>query len=258
MRWPIFTLVVILALTARVSADQQQTAGSVSGTIRDASGGVLPGVGVTLADTATGVRYWNTTDGAGRFAFADLSPSRYELIAELPGFATILNQLTLEPGESLQRSLSMRIGALEERVRVGCAAIGAEFAARPGPILTSNARASATRLFPVPLAEAQQAPVRVGGNIKAPGKVRDVKPICPRGVLPPLFVGTVVKLEATIGTDGFIKDVRSLDPKTSEGSQARFVESATQAVRQWQFTPTRLNNVPVPIIVSITVEYHRM
>jgi hypothetical protein len=224
-----------------------------------------------VTDPTGTVRRTAVTDGAGSFRIRDLAPGQYELVASLPGFATILNQVALVPGENAQLRLPMRIGMLEEAIRVVCAAGGAVLTPDAQRIpgfdranvdmraLRARARgfADAARRAVFPIVEAQSVPVRVGGQIKAPQKTFNVNPVCPRLLLPSMAVA--VNLEATIGTDGFVKDVRFLAPGPgSEQPQPEFVESATEAVRQWRFTPTLLNNVPVPVLMSVRVDYRRM
>jgi TonB family protein len=92
-------------------------------------------------------------------------------------------------------------------------------------------------------------PVRVGGQIRAPRKVNHVNPVCPAASLP--ASGAVVILEAVIGADGLVGDVtvlRSVPP---------FDQPSIDAVRQWEFTPTLLNNSAVPVIITVTVSYQR-
>ncbi len=92
------------------------------------------------------------------------------------------------------------------------------------------------------------APVRVGGNIKPPTKTRDVKPIYPP-IAQSARVQGVVIIEATIGADGRVKEAKVLR------GQPLLDQAALDAVKQWQFTPTLLNNVPVPVIMTVTVNF---
>jgi hypothetical protein len=255
-----FMLIAMMSVAAPgaslLSADTQLTLASISGVVRDASGGVLPGVQLTLTDTTTRVQYWRVTDGGGSFVFPDLLPGPYTLLASLPGFATIVNELTLTPGQEMKRNVSMRIGVIEEKILVTCLSGGATLPVRTH-VLAFDRRAQATPLFVAPsFDDAQALPVRVGGSVKAPSKIKDVRPVCPRAVPPTGPI--VVTLEATVGTDGVVKDVRSLNPRRGAVPPAEFVDSAVGAVGQWRFTPTWLNNVPVPVIMSVTVEYRRM
>jgi TonB family protein len=92
------------------------------------------------------------------------------------------------------------------------------------------------------------APVRVGGHIKVPSKVRDVKPVYPPEARAAGIQGVII-LEATVAVDGRIADakvLRSIPPLD---------EAALDAVRQWEFAPTLLNGVPVPVIMTVTVNF---
>ena len=93
-----------------------------------------------------------------------------------------------------------------------------------------------------------QAPVRVGGNIKTPTKIKDVRPVYPP-IAQSARVQGVVIIEATIGADGKVKDAKVLR------SIPLLDQAALDAVKQWQFTPTLLNGVPVPVIMTVTVNF---
>ncbi len=93
-----------------------------------------------------------------------------------------------------------------------------------------------------------QAPVRVGGNIKPPVKVRDVKPIYPEIAMNARVQGVVI-IEATIDTLGNVAQGRVLR------GQPLLDQAALEAVNQWQFEPTLLNGVAVPVIMTLTVNF---
>lgn len=92
------------------------------------------------------------------------------------------------------------------------------------------------------------APIRVGGNIKTPSKVRDVKPVYPP-IAQSARVQGVVIIEATIGPDGRVKDAKVLR------SIPLLDQAALDAVKQWVYSPTLLNGVPVPVIMTVTVNF---
>jgi len=92
------------------------------------------------------------------------------------------------------------------------------------------------------------APVRVGGNIRVPTKVKDVRPLYPPAAQTAGIQGVVI-IEATIDVDGRVGDAKVLR-SISELDQA-----ALEAVRQWEFTPTELNGVLVPVIMTVTVNF---
>ncbi|MCY4058444.1 MAG: TonB family protein, partial [Gammaproteobacteria bacterium] len=95
---------------------------------------------------------------------------------------------------------------------------------------------------------AEQEPVRVGGDIPPPVKIRDVRPVYPP-VAQSARVQGVVILEATINPLGEVVDVRVLR------SVPLLDEAAIEAVRQWRYTPTVLNGVPVPVMFTVTVNF---
>jgi protein TonB len=91
-------------------------------------------------------------------------------------------------------------------------------------------------------------PLPVGGRIKKPTKVRHVPPVYPV-IAQQAHVEGIVIIEAVIGVDGRVKEARVLR------SKPLLDQSALDAVRQWEFTPTTLNGVPVPVIMTVTVDF---
>ncbi|HJN45468.1 MAG: hypothetical protein CL477_16275 [Acidobacteria bacterium] len=91
-------------------------------------------------------------------------------------------------------------------------------------------------------------PLVVGGAITRPERTRSVEPVYPR-VAQAARVSGVVILEAVIGPDGRVRDVRVLR------SAPLLDRAAIAAVRQWEYTPTLLNGVPVPVVMTVTVTF---
>src|SRR5919198_5815866 len=79
----------LLVLLARPAAAQFDT-GSVVGTVRDPSGGVVPGATVTLTNTATGVSVTKSTSADGSYEFFTVRDGIYVITAEKPGFSIAL------------------------------------------------------------------------------------------------------------------------------------------------------------------------
>jgi protein TonB len=100
----------------------------------------------------------------------------------------------------------------------------------------------------IPAPPAPARPLPVGGRIKEPAKIRHVAPVYPAIAQQARVEGTVV-IEAIIGTDGRVKEARVV------ASKALLDEAALTAVRQWLFTPTLLNGVPVPVIMTVRVQF---
>ena len=92
--------------------------------------------------------------------------------------------------------------------------------------------------------------LRVGGNIKPPTKITNVNATFPASMREAGLSG-VVPLEATIGADGSVTSVRVVSAQVHPD----FVNAAIDAVRQWRYTPTLLNGVPVEITMTVTVAF---
>ena len=90
--------------------------------------------------------------------------------------------------------------------------------------------------------------VRVGGQIKEPKKLKNVAPTYP-DIAKQARVQGVVILECTISPQGRVTDVNVLR------GIPLLDEAAKEAVRQWVYTPTLLNGVPVPVIMTVTVNF---
>ena len=92
-------------------------------------------------------------------------------------------------------------------------------------------------------------PVRVGGNIKAPVQLNKVAPVYPAEAQQAGVQGIVI-LETTLGIDGRVSDAKVLR------SVPMLDQAALDAVKQWQYTPTLLNGVPTPVIMTVTVSFN--
>ena len=67
-------------------ASAQTITGQISGRVTDASGGVLPGVTVTVVNEGTGFKDVRVTDSGGVFTFTNLRVGTYSVMVELEGF----------------------------------------------------------------------------------------------------------------------------------------------------------------------------
>jgi protein TonB len=91
-------------------------------------------------------------------------------------------------------------------------------------------------------------PFRVGDGIARPRKIKDVKPIYPQPAMASQAMGTVL-IEATIGADGRVHNARVLR------SVAALDQAALDAVRQWEYEPSRLNGMAVAVTMVIVVTF---
>jgi TonB family protein len=226
-----FALFVLLAVTLPVAsfrAAAQDGPLPFVGTVYDMSGGVLPGVTLTIADAA-GMTKTATTDGSGQFEFEPIGPGTYVLSSAIPGFLPLRQAVTLKNPRHWDRAITLQVASLRETVTVG-----------------ENRPAGAGVAPPMP----PTGVLRVGGNIKAPTKVRDVRPVYPQAMRDGGFDG-LVPMEAQIGVDGSVTSVRVISAQVHPD----LAKAAVDAVRQWQFTPTLLNGVPVEVFMTVSVEF---
>jgi periplasmic protein TonB len=91
-------------------------------------------------------------------------------------------------------------------------------------------------------------PVPVGGVIRTPVKRAGSDPVYPPMARAAGIAGIVI-IEATIGADGRVVNARVLRGKPL------LDQAALDAVRTWEYTPTMLNGVPVPVIMTVTVQF---
>lgn len=89
--------------------------------------------------------------------------------------------------------------------------------------------------------------VRVG-EVRPPTKIRDAAPVYP-AIAQSARISGVVIIQATIGVDGAVIDATVLR------SVPLLDQAALEAVRQWRYTPSRLNGQPVAVVMTVTVNF---
>ena len=93
---------------------------SITGSVKDGSGGVLPGVTVAATSPALTEKVRTAvTDGSGQYRIEDLRPGTYAVSFKLPGFTTVQRQdLELSGSFTARVDVELRVGAVEETVTV--------------------------------------------------------------------------------------------------------------------------------------------
>jgi periplasmic protein TonB len=91
-------------------------------------------------------------------------------------------------------------------------------------------------------------PLRLGSTVAPPKKIKDVRPVYPRVGLATQAQGTVI-LDVTIGTDGKVQDAKVIH------SVPQLDLAALEAVRQWEYEPTRINGALVALIMTVVVNF---
>ena len=225
----VLTAALLLAVTLPIAAFRAAQSGpaTLSGSVYDTSGAVLPGVELTL-EAGEQAKSAVTTDATGRFQFPGVAPGRYVLAASLPGFRPLRQEFELTNARDWDRAVTLQVGDLRETITVRDSRVAARQPTQP-----QGAK-----------------PIRVGGNIRAPRKELDVRPTYPLSMREAGREG-VVPLEAIIGLDGTVTYVRVLSAQVHPD----FAIAAVDAVRQWRFSPTLLNGVPVEVVITVSVTF---
>jgi TonB family protein len=228
-------LVGLTAAIAGVVASAQSTSATFTGTLVDAVGRILPNSKLVLVDANTNTAREATSDASGRFALTAVPPGDYLLEVRIPGFEKSQGRVTLGAGQVLERDIALQIGGIMETVTVSSR--DAETPPRRGQPPAEGKIAD------------RCAQAAVGGCIMPPIRIGDARPRYPQAHRDSGTEGKV-DIDGRIGTDGFIKDIRVVAPADPE-----FANATVAALRQWQFTATRLDGVPVEANIHVIVRF---
>src|SRR5437016_7397885 len=113
----------LLAVSTPLFAQFHATTGASAGTAGAAQGGAVPGVTVTVKNTATNYESVSVTDRSGRFRAVLLPLGPYEVKAELAGFATVVQKgLDLGVGQTQTLTITLKQATASEQIVVTAAA----------------------------------------------------------------------------------------------------------------------------------------
>jgi beta-lactamase regulating signal transducer with metallopeptidase domain len=230
----VISLIAIALPIAGLVASAQATA-QFSGTLVDTVGRVLPDTTMVLTAATGTQKHQARSDQTGHFAFTGLTGGDYLLEVDRMGFAPTQGRVSLAAGQTLVQDVALQLGTLQETITV-----------TDGPPTPTKSGGRRIQYKAEPSACSQTT---IGGCIEQPMKLRDVKP-----VFPPQSAGSgrtvTLNFEARIGVDGFVNDLRVVTPGEPE-----FAAAAVQAIRQWEFSQTRLDGVPVEVKMNISVMF---
>jgi TonB family protein len=219
----------VALVVCQAAAGVQTRPGGIEGFVTDGDGGLLPGV--TVAVSSASLQPVQTlTNARGGFNVPQLAAGDYQVSLQLPGFRTARGTVAVKPGAASVVTFQMAIGSVEEVVTVRSSRPAA--AAQPAP------QASAT------------SPVRIGGSIREPRKIKDVMPVFSPEADQAGAEGLVL-IDAVIGKDGNVSSARVIQGVPLLNG------AALAAVRQWQYTPTLLNGAPIEVVATVTVRFVR-
>jgi beta-lactamase regulating signal transducer with metallopeptidase domain len=233
-------LALLFAAAAAVAAAQSGFA-SFTGRIVDEQSRTVQSVSVALANEARQAKYEVKTNADGRFEFVGLPSGDYTIEVQAMGFQPIKDALTVA-GKDVHRNFTMMLGRLQETVVVR---VGAN---EPAP---QGARDVPGVGFEVPMPPKRECVMQSagGGYIVPPKKIRDANPYYPSALRGTGTAGTV-DLEARIGLDGYVADIRLVGD-----AQPDLAQSAIAAVREWRYTETLLNCTPVEVVMMVKVDF---
>ena len=150
------------------------------------------------------------------------------LAASLPGFRPLKNEFDLRSARDWDRAVTLQVGELTETITVKERRV-----VNPGPT------------------QPQPRSTHSGGRqYPRAEKETDVHPVYPATMREAGREG-VVPIEAIIGVDGTVTSLRVLSAQVHPD----FAIAATDAVRQWRFTPTLLNGKPVEVAMRVSITF---
>jgi hypothetical protein len=114
-----FAVLIIAFSVVSLTAWAQSATASLSGTVTDERGAVIPGAGVTIINPATNFQKTATTDESGKFFIPQLPPSTYTLRVEFKGFSTTeIKNIELNVNDQRTLILELKVGQVGDTVQV--------------------------------------------------------------------------------------------------------------------------------------------
>ena len=140
------------------------------------------------------------------------------------------------------RELAVAARAASEKATADAMAAKGKADAAAAAVAAKEKAAAETR------AKLAKTAVRVGGAIHSPKKIKDVAPVYP-AIAKSNRIGGTVEVELTVGPDGKVVATRVLK------SVPVLNQAALDAVEQWEYTPTRVKGVAVPVILNVAINF---
>jgi len=198
-------------------------AATISGTVYDPSGAVVPNAAISIQDRANGNTLNATTNESGQFQFAALPAGAYVVDVRTPGFRQARESVQIGSATGAARAdVVLQLGSVREAIEIRRDAAG------PGAAIPGAVK------------------VRVGGNVQPARLLKMVRPGYPESTAasgPVLLRGTVLR-------DGTVGNLAVL-----AAPDEQLAAAALDAVRQWRYQPVLLNGSPVEAETEVRLEY---
>ncbi|HYI95616.1 MAG TPA: carboxypeptidase regulatory-like domain-containing protein [Bryobacteraceae bacterium] len=154
----------ILLTFFSIPAAAQSDRGTLTGTVKDGSGAVVPGAKVTLTNTETGVSFNVPTNDAGDFTVPQLQPGTFNLRVEKEGFRpATLTGIVLNASATVRTDATLEVGAAAQAIEVSASAVA---------LSTENAKTSVTMNNKL----VDELPLVVGGTMRSPFNLAAMTP----------------------------------------------------------------------------------
>jgi hypothetical protein len=202
---------LLVASSAMAASAQPAQTGTISGVIQDATGGVLPGVTVTITSQDRGFSRSTVTDENGRYVFPAVPVGSYSVAATLQGFETAQSADNLvETDKTTSLQFSMRVGQLTDTVQV----IGAT------PIVDASTVTATTRVTrdefeKLPVGRSYQALIGTAPGVIGTGNVNSAGALTSNNLFIIDAVDTTDPTTGTFGTNLNFEAIQEVSVMTS-------------------------------------------
>lgn len=157
-------VVIAVCIGGCIPAGAQSDRGTLTGSIQDPSGAVIPGARVTLVNIETGVTFTAPTNDAGDFTVPQLQPGTYNLKIEKDGFKPAsVTGIVLNASATVRADAVMQVGAAAQAIEVSATALA---------LSTENAKTSVTMNNKL----VDELPLVVGGTMRSPFNLAALTP----------------------------------------------------------------------------------
>ncbi|HXF82298.1 MAG TPA: carboxypeptidase-like regulatory domain-containing protein [bacterium] len=210
MRQVLLRLAAVAAFAATAAAGPAYAQGgittSLSGTVVDTSGGVLPGAQVTVKNVATNDTYTAVTNELGAFTIPSLLPGTYTVTVTLDGFKTVvLNDVVLNAATPGSVRATMEVGGLQETVTVEAAS---SLVQTQTSAVSTTLNVRAVSSLPLPSRNVLDVVPALPGVSTPRGSRQSTINGLPRGTINITYDGINVQDNTLRSTDGFFTIVQ--------------------------------------------------
>ena len=229
-----FALLCITVAIAGFGAGAQ-TPVAFSGSVVDPHDMAAAGAAIILTNTDTNVAYTASTDANGQFQIPQLPPGAYTFQVKMPGFREVKEPIVVAGDADIRRQVTLVLGTIRETVTVAD-----DFVSPRDISVTANKDQSTVQQF---LDRFRGKP------LQPPMKLIHANPAFPSSLRGTGWSGQVV-MTGRIATDGTVKDLTVVESNHADASKA-----AMDAVKQWQFAPTRLHGTATDTSITVTIDF---